>query len=466
MGSAKPVKKAQVPLPVDSCAGAVMTASGTNLHFHGLSIPPACHQDETLRTLVRAGDMPFEYRITIPKNQPPGLYWYHQHVHGFSEEQVLGGASGAIIIEGVDRENSMVAGLPERILIVRDQKMPPDSPSASSDPNKPTKELSLNFIPVPYPSYPPGVIRMKPSERQFWRVLNAAADTYLDLRVEFDGKPQELALVSRDGVPLRYDQHESEGYVSRVADIFLPPAGRAEFIMTGPPAGVNGRFLTNGVYRGAGDDNGRPIHVTKSTNSAIRAGQDDIDPTRPLATIIAAPGAPTPSLGPLGYSSKSVSKPIQSLATVRPVRVHKLYFSEKQVDPNDPKSATLFFITEEGQIPTVFDTNAAVPNITVRAGDVEDWIIENRSQESHVFHIHQLHFLVVGMHAVPWEESSLRDTVNLPAWSGFGQYPSLTLRMDFRDTNVIGTFTFHCHIAQHSDGGMMGTVRVEAGPQR
>src|SRR6202522_693783 len=32
----------------NSCAGDLMTRESTNLHFHGLSIPPACHQDDVL----------------------------------------------------------------------------------------------------------------------------------------------------------------------------------------------------------------------------------------------------------------------------------------------------------------------------------------------------------------------------------------------------------------------------------
>ena len=81
----------------DPCAGGTMTAASTNLHFHGLAVPPVCHQDETLKTHIEPGDPPFEYRIQIPTDQPPGLYWYHPHVHGFSEDQLLGGASGALM---------------------------------------------------------------------------------------------------------------------------------------------------------------------------------------------------------------------------------------------------------------------------------------------------------------------------------------------------------------------------------
>jgi FtsP/CotA-like multicopper oxidase with cupredoxin domain len=154
-------------------------------------------------------------------------------------------------------------------------------------------------------------------------------------------------------------------------------------------------------------------------------------------------------------------RPRVPLSSVRPVHKRTLYFSEKLVNPADPNSATLFFITEEGHEPTVFDPQDPEPTITVHQGDVEDWTIENRSRESHVFHIHQLHFIVVGGRTMRWEEPTLRDTVDLPAWDGFRKYPSLILRMDFRDPRIVGTFPFHCHIMQHVDGGMMGTVRVE-----
>jgi hypothetical protein len=41
------------------------------------------------------------------------------------------------------------------------------------------------------------------------------------------------------------------------------------------------------------------------------------------------------------------------------------------------------------------------------------------------------------------------------------KYPSVRLRMDFRDPNTVGTFMYHCHLLEHEDGGMMGLVRVE-----
>jgi len=442
------------------CSGGAMSPASTNLHFHGLAVPPVCHQDETIKTLIQPGDPPFDYRMQIPKNQPPGLYWYHPHVHGFTEEQLLGGASGALIVAGMGQVVPRVAGLPERVFVIRDEKMPDPSDSEKADPNRPTKQLSINFIPIPYPKYPPAVIKMKPLQRQFWRVLNASADTYLELSLLYEGKRQNVDMVALDGVPLHYGELGAKDYAPQDSDIFLPPAARAEFIVTGPPSGVSGVLQTSRVYRGAGDDNG-PVVSKDSNQPALRLGLDDVDPPRPLASLIASIDASTP-----GYIESASVRNLESIApplsSVRPARRRKLYFSEKVVNPGDPKSPTLFFITEEGRSPAVFDPHSAEPNIVVHQGEVEDWVIENRSQESHVFHVHQLHFLVVGSRGIGWQEATLRDTVNLPAWDGFRQYPSVTVRMDFRDPQIVGTFPFHCHIAQHSDGGMMGTVRVDS----
>ena len=38
-----------------SCGAGSMTATSTNLHFHGLTIPPVCHQDDVLKTSIRPG---------------------------------------------------------------------------------------------------------------------------------------------------------------------------------------------------------------------------------------------------------------------------------------------------------------------------------------------------------------------------------------------------------------------------
>ncbi len=38
------------------CTGSGMTAASTNLHFHGLTVPPVCHEDDVLNTFVQPGE--------------------------------------------------------------------------------------------------------------------------------------------------------------------------------------------------------------------------------------------------------------------------------------------------------------------------------------------------------------------------------------------------------------------------
>jgi FtsP/CotA-like multicopper oxidase with cupredoxin domain len=150
------------------------------------------------------------------------------------------------------------------------------------------------------------------------------------------------------------------------------------------------------------------------------------------------------------------------LGSVAPARTRRLYFSEKLLEPNNPNSATEFYLTVDGQSPQKFDPKSGVPNIIAKQGTVEDWIIENRSSELHAFHIHQLHFMLLDYGGRRVSEPFLRDTVNVPYYNGRAlEYPSVRLRMDFRDPNTIGDFVYHCHLLEHEDGGMMGLIRVE-----
>jgi FtsP/CotA-like multicopper oxidase with cupredoxin domain len=446
----------------DACGGGAMNATATNLHFHGLTIPPVCHQDDVLKTSIGAGDPPFEYRFRVPENEPPGLYWYHPHIHGFTKTPVLGGASGAIIVEGMESANKEVAGLPERVLIIRDQDLlKPNAPPAKSEPvvpkllidrdgdaanngtgfGKPAKDLSINFVPVPYPDYPPALIKMKPEERQFWRVLNASAITYLNLAVLFDRVAQPLGLVALDGVPLNHNGTSGD-LISWQTHLGVPPGARVEFIVKAPPLGVRGLLVTRTVDSGPSGEN---------------------DPNRALAAITATGDAPEPR-------SKFAEKPTplaaareRWLGDVTPVRTRRLYFSEKLLDPKNPSSATEFYLTVDGRTPAVFNPRSSEPDIVAKQGTVEDWIIENRSNELHAFHIHQLHFLLLDYLGQAVNEPFLRDTVNVPYFTDRAlTYPSVRLRMDFRDPNTVGTFLYHCHLLEHEDGGMMGLIRVEA----
>jgi FtsP/CotA-like multicopper oxidase with cupredoxin domain len=418
------------------CTNGSMNSAATNLHFHGLDIPPACHQDETLHTLVEPSGPGFEYRVMIPKEEPPGLYWYHPHPHGYSEGQVLGGASGALIVEGIENEKPEVAGLPERIVILRDQRVP--GLTEVDEDNGPGKNISINFVPVTNPYYRPARMSVRPAERQFWRVLNASADTYFDIQIRFGAiiqdvrEPQTVDLIAIDGI--------AAGAQPKPSHILIPPGARAEFIVTTPPLGTYAQLVT--LQYDTGPDG-------------------EATPYRVIANIASSKDAAEGTLLPARVRSVQPGDRVAALGSAKPVRQRKLYFSEIPPDPASPKILPQYFITVEGATPKIFDMNFKEPDITVRAGTVEDWIVENRAHEAHVFHIHQLHFGVIDRDGQSVNEPVLRDTVDVPYWDGkSSHYPSVKLRMDFRNHNIAGIFVYHCHILEHEDGGMMGSIRV------
>ncbi len=147
------------------CGAANMTPSSVNIHYHGTNTPPVCHQDEVIHTIVNSGET-FQYEVHFPKDEPPGLYWYHPHIHGLSNAAVQGGASGALIVEGIENVNHKVAGLPQRVLILREE--PPVPPHASPNGGGSGSDLSMNYVVIRAPVYIPATIDTKPGKKQFW----------------------------------------------------------------------------------------------------------------------------------------------------------------------------------------------------------------------------------------------------------------------------------------------------------
>jgi len=434
------------PAEVDSgagirCGAKTMTSASVNVHFHGLNVSPKCHSDDVVHTLINSGQT-FTYKIKIPKNEPPGLYWYHPHVHGIASPAVQGGASGAIVIDGIENIQPLVKGLPHRVLVVRDGPLafPPPANTAQVTP---FWDVSLNYVPVPFPTYPPGIIKMHAGEQEFWRVVNASADTTIDLQLLYDGVAQPLQIVGFDGVPTGSQDGKHQGTVITQTDIFIPAAGRAEFIVTGPSTTVKkALFWTKGIDTGPnGDvDTPRPLAEIKTTTDM-----------RWLPPSIERTGPPTPQR-------------FDGLADAKVTAHRHLYFSE--IPGTNPKTrapteGVHFYITVDGQMPTLYYPDEP-PAITTNIGAVEDWTIENRTTEIHEFHMHQIHYLLLAVNGVPVppEQRQFYDTYPVPFWTGKGPYPNIKVRMDFRGA-VAGEFVYHCHILDHEDGGMMANILVQ-----
>jgi FtsP/CotA-like multicopper oxidase with cupredoxin domain len=432
-----------IPSP-KACGDIVMTQSSVNIHYHGTNTSPTCGQDEVVHTIVNSGQT-FHYDVEFPRDEPPGLYWYHPHAHGLLEAALQGGASGAIVVDGLQSLEPEVAGLPQQILVIRDQNVVGNPEPGGA---VPSWDLSVNFVPIAYPAEIPAIIRMRSGEKQLWRVLNASADSQLDLELLFDGVVQPLQVVGLDGVPVGSQDGTRHGKVVQATHLLIPSAGRVEFIVLAPSSEVKlAQFVTLNVNTGPDGDN---------------------DPQRTLATIQTLPvvcalksendrSIPT-------EMERAGRQRFEGLATCHVTARRHLYFSEDNPNSN-------FFITVDGAAPTLFSpTNP--PAIVTTQGSVEDWTIQNRTLENHEFHMHQTHFLVLSQNNFEMNgtqpdrtiEGQNMDTVQVPYWDDNPShpFPSVTVRIDFRGFDI-GDFVYHCHIAEHEDHGMMAIIRVLPG---
>jgi len=389
----------------------------TNLHFHGLEVSPNAPQDDVLDMMAMPGET-LTYNIKIPKDHPPGLYWYHTHPHGESQRQVLDGMSGAIVIEGIDRYVPEVRGLREQVMVVRGREIKHDaeaqdlkqrvelsSQGCGGEGEEPGRIFTVNGEARPQ-------IEISPGERQFWRIVNASADRYLDLEL----KGQTFKVVAMDGMPIAY---HDRSHPTRVADhVLLPPAGRLEAIVTGPSGGTRGFLRTRCVDTGP-----------------------EGDPNPAMVLVDAVPG-PASSAGVSGASAGQ--PPVYRATDVT---------AEENVSPRFVVTFTEdkggFYINGKK-----FAADAG-PMARVKIGSYQHWRIVNATGELHPMHIHQTHFLAYSENGLVIPDPVWLDTVNVP-YGG-----SVDVIMDFTNPVIKGMSVFHCHLLNHEDKGMMAKILFE-----
>jgi suppressor of ftsI len=178
----------------------------TNLHFHGLNVSPLGDGDNVFLHIQTGSD--FTYKITIPEKHI-GLFWFHPHMHGDVDRQIIGGMSGGIIIEGSDHLYPFLRNLTERVILFKHHPI-----------GRPDYQEVVTVNGAVAPTIP-----IRPGEAQFWMMGNIGADRFL--RVKIDG--MAFYLIGRDGYfvprPIRMDE------------LILGPGQRASAIVVGANPG-------------------------------------------------------------------------------------------------------------------------------------------------------------------------------------------------------------------------------------
>jgi suppressor of ftsI len=233
-----------LPIQSDEMCAVGRCTNMTNLHFHCLHVSPRNPQDDVLTMMAMPGQA-LDYEVEVPSYAARGLSWYHTHPHGESARQDLDGMSGAIIIEGIDQYYPQVRNMRERVLILRDQDLEHSEAGLRERMLRRVEVTSYRCGTAAEPKRERiftlnGAIRPRipidPGERQFWRIVNASPDLYADLQLSGG----QFEIVALDGMPLSY--HDPQRSTRKVDHVLLPPAGRVEAIVIGPPSG-SGRLV-------------------------------------------------------------------------------------------------------------------------------------------------------------------------------------------------------------------------------
>jgi suppressor of ftsI len=417
------------PPPDAVMRGDAIMSDDVNLHFHGLGVSPMTPGDNVLGMIAKPGRT-LHYVVPIPKNQEPGLYWYHPHVHGEVNYQVGdSGMSGAIVIDGLEKHLPGLAKMRQRLIVVRatgagsddplSMRMHPQTSNTAPCTAKDGFTVSLNGVHHPD-------ITMAPGEKQFFRIVNATGHKTLRLNVE----GEKVEVVAIDGFAL--DTYPGTPPTLTEPYVIIPPAARAEFVVTGPASGHT-QFRTMCYDTGPNGDPDPYIYLAHIVAPKHRQDGGDFS-TRPLTV-----GSPLP---PNVYDT----------ALPAPSAKRLVVFSED----NRPH----FFINGKS-----FSMRAP-PMFVVHTGTVEEWKVVNVTQEIHDFHIHQIHFLVVSVNGVKVVHPHWADSFIIPHRTTTTPHEehsvpgTVVMLMDFRDPIIRGEFVFHCHILDHEDQGMMAKIEA------
>jgi FtsP/CotA-like multicopper oxidase with cupredoxin domain len=320
-----------------------------NLHFHGLRISPLGRGDN-MRVLVPPGQS-YDYSFGIPADHPAGLYWYHDHAHGAAEAHVMAGLSGALLIEGFARQFGGLAGVAQRLLVVKDWQ----NNGCGGGMLKTAlhcRVISINGA-ADWPA------RLAPGETQLWRISNQGANQTIHL----EAPHLSWRLIGRDSLPV------SQGLDSGGVDIL--PAGRADVLVR---ADTEGAFPLDAVG----------VPTTSADGFSIRR-----------------------ALGSINVSGASQAARPEVAIPAQPDMRRWRIDARREIGFSENADSGAYYINGR-----TFDPHRI--DFTIPLGHVEAWTIRNETDDFHAFHIHQVSFQVDAINGAAQRFTGYIDTVEVP----------------------------------------------------
>jgi FtsP/CotA-like multicopper oxidase with cupredoxin domain len=388
----------------------------TNLHFHGLHIPPTGSGDNVFLTVPPGGS--FSYEFTLAKDHPAGLFYVHPHHHGHSADQVFGGLGGALLVRGDLDRIPEVAAASESVLVLKDFASADGTAEAGMGMGmermlgREGPLLTVNGELNPGLAIPSGgLLRL--------RLLNASNARIYRLALE----GHRMVLIATDGGAIATPEALDE--------LLLAPGERADVLVQGNQ--------TPGSYR--------LLNLPYQRSGHMGMGQV-ADAPQTLATLNYA-GSVAPL--PLPKTLIPVAALPQPERTRRFSLAHAMGMGmggmQHGMGGGGMGGGGMgFVINGQPFDPDRIDTRVAL-------GSTEDWLIVNDDVMDHPFHLHVNPFQVISRAGRPESQRRWKDTVLVKAGE------EVRIRVTFRD--FPGRTVYHCHNLDHEDLGLMGVLQIE-----
>jgi FtsP/CotA-like multicopper oxidase with cupredoxin domain len=377
----------------------------TNLHFHGLHVPPDGTADNIFLELPPGESLTYAFRI--PANHPAGLYWLHPHLHGSVARQVSLGLAAPLVIRGALDAIPEVAAAREHILVLQDfeldrQGRPVDPGMGAMMAGREGSLVTVSGRTRPrYAIEQDGLLRL--------RLVNASASRFYRLSLE----DHPFHIIATDGGSVAIPQ--------TVEEFLLAPGERRDVLVQGVRGGGSYRLLNLPYNRGSlgmmGGTLGTrtPFEIASVVYEGRVASPADVP--QALGDVERLPAGPLRRTFVLSEAMGMVRGRGMGMRFL----INGREFDHARIDDR------------------------------VRLGAVEDWEYVNTTDMDHPMHVHTNAFQRVG--ADGQAEPAWLDGVVVPARG--------RARIRIRFTDFAGTVVQHCHILDHEDLGMMSTVLIE-----
>jgi FtsP/CotA-like multicopper oxidase with cupredoxin domain len=393
-------------------------AQETSVHWHGLRLPNAMDGVPHLTQAPIAPQGRFAYAFDPPD---AGTFWYHPHARG--SEQVERGLSGAFVVE----ERSPPEVDRDIVWLLDDWRLTPEAAIAGEFGNMMDASHAGRLgNTVTINGRIPDRFAVQAGERLRLRLINAANARVFALEFA-DLTPRVIAL---DGHPL-------EPHLPPGGRVVLGPGMRADLLIdvaasAGTVMAVIDTFYARGRYK----------LVDMVVEGQRRAGPP-AEPIRLPANPLAVPD--------LARAERHVIELGGGMMDPRLMRAMR----ERGGQPDPEMIRGMRERMTTGHIWTINGQSVVghqhTPLLTLARGRSYVFAMNNDTAWHHPMHLHGMTFRVLTRNGEAVPHGEWRDTVLLD--------PGERLDIAFVADNP-GDWMFHCHILEHQEAGMMGTIRV------